>query len=47
VERKIFWSTFVVLGLVADFVLPAWWALGVSIPICLVSWWGAYRSGWF
>jgi hypothetical protein len=47
VERKIFWMIFVVLGLMADFVLPAWWALGASIPIGVVSWWVAYRSGWF
>jgi hypothetical protein len=46
-ERKIFWLTFFVLGLVADFVLPMWWALGATIPIFLVSWWVAYRSDWF
>ncbi len=46
-ERKIFWITFTVLGLAADFVLPIWWALFSSIPICLVSWWVAYRSEWF
>jgi hypothetical protein len=47
VERKIFWLTFTVLGLVADFVLPLWWALFASIPIGCVSWWVAYRSDWF
>jgi hypothetical protein len=47
VERKIFWVTFALLGLVADFVLPFWWALGATIPIFLVSWWVAYRSDWF
>ncbi len=46
-ERKIFWLTFIVLGLVADVVLPVWWALGATIPIFLVSWWVAYRSDWF
>lgn len=46
-ERKIFWIVFTCLGLVADFVLPMWWALGASIPICVVSWWIAYRSDWF
>jgi hypothetical protein len=47
VERKIFWITFTILGLAADFVLPMWWALFAGIPICLVSWWVAYRSDWF
>ena len=46
-ERKIFWIIFIVLGLIADFVLPIWWALGATIPIVFISWWIAYRSGWF
>ena len=46
-ERKIFWVSFTVLGLLADFVLPIWWALGATIPIGYASWWLAYRSGWF
>ncbi len=46
-ERKIFWISFTVLGLAADFILPLWWALGATIPIGYISWWMAYRSGWF
>ena len=46
-ERKIFWISFTVLGLFADFVLPLWWALVATIPIGYISWWMAYRSGWF
>ena len=46
-ERKIFWASSTVLGLLADFVLPIWWALVATIPIVFVSWWVAYRSGWF
>jgi hypothetical protein len=46
-ERKIFWITFIALGLVADIVLSMWWALAATIPICVVSWWVAYRSDWF
>lgn len=46
-ERKIFWMTFTVLGLLADFLLPLWWALGATIPIIFISWWVAYRSEWF
>jgi hypothetical protein len=48
VERKIFWITFTVLGLLADFLLPSiWWGLAATIPILFVSWWVAYRSDWF
>jgi hypothetical protein len=47
VERKIFWLTFAVLSVIADFVLPFWWGLGATIPIMFVSWWVAYRSDWF
>jgi hypothetical protein len=32
-----------VLGLVADYFLPLWWALGATIPIAVLSWWIAYR----
>jgi hypothetical protein len=46
-ERKIFWAVFTVLGLAADFLLPLWWALFATIPLVVVSWWVAYRSGWF
>jgi hypothetical protein len=46
-EKKIFWITFMLLGLVADFTLPLWWALGATIPIVFLSWWVAYRSDWF
>jgi hypothetical protein len=47
VERKIFWIIFIALGLLADFVLPLWWALLSTIPIAVFSWWVAYRSEWF
>jgi hypothetical protein len=47
VERKIFWIVFILLGLIADFVLPLWWALAATIPIGVLSWWIAYRSDWF
>jgi hypothetical protein len=47
VERKIFWIVFTLLGLLADFILPLWWALAATIPIGVLSWWVAYRSEWF
>ena len=46
-ERKIFWTAFILLGLIADFLLPFWWACAATIPILFVSWWVAYRSDWF
>jgi len=35
------------LGLIADFTLPLWWAVGATFPILAASWWIAYRSDWF
>lgn len=46
-ERKVFWIAFAVLGLLADFLLPLWWALAATIPIAYAAWWVAYRSDWF
>jgi hypothetical protein len=46
-ERKIFWLAFIALGLLADFLLPLWWALGATIPIVFIACWVAYRSDWF
>jgi hypothetical protein len=46
-QRKVFWTTFSVLGIVADLALPLWWALAATIPLGWLSWWIAYRSGWF
>jgi len=47
VQKKIFWITFAALGLVADLVLPFWWAVVATLPILCISWWFAYRSDWF
>jgi hypothetical protein len=46
-QKKIFWMTFTVLGLFADFLLPIWWGVAATVPILLASWWVAYRSDWF
>jgi hypothetical protein len=46
-QRKVFWTVFSVLGLVADVALPLWWAIGATIPLAWLSWWIAYRSDWF
>ena len=46
-QRKIFWALFTLLGLMADMVLPFWWAVGATLPLGYLSWWVAYRSYWF
>ena len=46
-QKKIFWMAFILLGLVADIMLPFWWACAATFPILYASWWIAYRSDWF
>ena len=46
-ERKIFWLLFITLGLVMDFTLPLPWSLALTLPLLVLCWWVAYRSGWF
>jgi len=46
-QRKIFWTMWTLLGLIADIVLPFWWGMAASIPLGVLSWWVAYRSDWF
>jgi hypothetical protein len=46
-QRKIFWSSFTLLGLLADLALPFWWAAAATIPIGVACWWIVYRSDWF
>ena len=46
-QKKVMWILIVVLSIAADVVLPIWWGLLSTIPIVFLSWWIAYRSGWF
>jgi hypothetical protein len=46
-ETKIFWLLFATLGLFADFMLPFYWSLALTLPLLVLCWWVAYRSGWF
>lgn len=46
-ERRVFWITFTILDLIASVALPLVWALVATVPIFALSWWIAYRSGWF
>jgi hypothetical protein len=40
------WVIFFVLSTLADIVLPLLWGVVATIPIFILSWWIAYRSGW-
>ncbi len=46
-EKKLFWLIFIGLSLIADVILPFWWAVAATLPILLLSWWIVYRSRWF
>ena len=46
-QKKIFWVVFLLLGLLADFLLPIWWGVAATVPILFIAWWVAYRSDWF
>ncbi|HEX7285354.1 MAG TPA: hypothetical protein VF532_04190 [Candidatus Angelobacter sp.] len=46
-ERKIFWLLFITLGLAMDLALPLVWSLTLTLPLIVLCWWVAYRSGWF
>ena len=43
-ERKIFWLSFFILSLIADFTLPLLWAVLATLPIAALSWWMADRN---
>jgi membrane protein implicated in regulation of membrane protease activity len=47
VEKKWFWLIFIVLSLIADFVLPLVWSMIMTLPILVFSWWLVYKSGIF
>jgi hypothetical protein len=46
-QRKVFWLLFITLGLVLDFTLPILWSVALTLPLLVLCWWIAYRSGWF
>jgi hypothetical protein len=45
-QKKMMWVIFFVLSTLADIVLPLLWGVVATIPIFILSWWIAYRSGW-
>ncbi len=46
-QRKVFWISFMMLGLIADVSLPLVWGIALTLPIMFLCWWLAYRSDWF
>jgi len=46
-QKKMMWAVFLVLSTVADIYLPLIWGLLLTIPILVLSWWIAFKSGWF
>ncbi len=46
-QKRVFWISFMLLGLVADVSLPLIWGIIVTFPIMFLCWWIAYRSDWF
>ncbi len=46
-QKKVFWITFIIVGLFADVFMPLLWAIIATIPIMVFSWWLAYRTEWF
>jgi len=46
-QKRMFWLIFITLGLAADIFLPLMWGLVATLPLIVLSWWIAYRSGWF
>ena len=45
-DKKLFWLIFIILSLIADFLLPLLWGVIATIPILFFSWWLVDRSGW-
>jgi len=46
-QKKVFWIVFLSLSVVADVMLPLLWGMLATMPLVVLSWWIAYRSGWF
>jgi hypothetical protein len=46
-RRKVFWISFVMLGLIADVMLPLVWGIAATLPLLVMCWWFAYRTDLF
>ena len=46
-QKKIFWLVFIGLDMMTGFAVSFVWSLILTLPIIVLSWWIAYKSGWF
>lgn len=46
-QKRVFWLSFTLISLVADLALPLVWGILATVAALALSWWLAYRSGWF
>lgn len=46
-QKRVFWTSFLIIGTSADLALPLVWGLILTLPIMFGCWWLAYRSSWF
>ena len=45
-QKQVFWGLFIVLGLVLDVAVPIVWSVILTLPLLVLCWWIAYKSGW-
>jgi len=45
-QKQVFWGLFIGLGLILDFAVPILWSVILTLPLLVLCWWIAYRSGW-
>lgn len=45
-QKKVFWISFVTLGVLLDMIVPFVWGIVLTLPLMIGCWWVAYRSGW-
>lgn len=46
-QKKVFWFSFMTLGVLLDITIPIVWGVILTLPLMIGCWWVAYRSGWF
>jgi len=46
-QKKIMWGLISLLSVISSVYLGFFWGSIAVIPITVLSWWVAYKSGWF
>lgn len=46
-QKKVFWGSFMILGVLLDITVPLVWGIVLTLPLMVCCWWMAYRSEWF